>query len=69
MTIITRATAETYKLSKIYDLDNNFLKSTIVVSDKTVFETENESYTISDYFADNDLELDPYEEHRKRFFV
>lgn len=39
MTIITRATAETYKLSKIYDLDNNFLKSTIVVSDKTVFET------------------------------
>ena len=56
MTIITRATAETYKLSKIYDLDNNFLKSTIVVSDKTVFETENESYTISDYFADNDLE-------------
>lgn len=65
MTIITRATAETYKLSKIYDLDNNFLKSTIVVSDKTVFETENESYTISDYFADNDLELDPYEERRK----
>jgi hypothetical protein len=66
MTIITRATAETYKLSKIYDLDNNFLKSTIVVSDKTVFETENESYTISDYFADNDLELDPYEERRKK---
>lgn len=66
MTIITRATAETYKLSKIYDLDNNFLKSVILVNDKTVFETENENYTITDYFADNDLELDLNEERNKK---
>ena len=41
MTIITRAAAEAYKLFKAYDLNNTFLKSTIVVNDKTVFETEN----------------------------
>lgn len=66
MTIITRATAETHKLSKIYDLDNNFLKSVILVNDKSVFETENENYTIKDYFTDNDLELDLNEERNKK---
>ena len=30
------------------------------------FETENENYTIADYFADNDLELDLNEERNKK---
>ena len=66
MTIITHAAAEAYKLFKVYDLNNTFLTSTIVVNDKTVFETEDESYTISDYFAENDLELDANEERNKK---
>jgi hypothetical protein len=65
MTLITRAAAEAYKLFKIYDIDNNFLKSTIIVHDKTVFETEDEAYTILNYFADHNLELDPNEERNK----
>ena len=66
MTLITRAAAEAYKLFKIYDIDNNFLKSTIIVHDKTVFETEDETYTILNYLTDHNLELDPNEERNKK---
>ena len=66
MTLITHATAETYKLFKVYDIDNKFLKSTIVVHDKTVFETEDETYTILNYFTDHNLELNPNEERDKK---
>ena len=65
MTLITHATAEAYKLFKVYDIDNKFLKSTIVVHDKTVFETEDETYTILNYLTDHDLKLDPNEERNK----
>lgn len=65
MTLITRAAAEAYKLFKVYDIDNKFLKSTIVVHDKTVFETEDETYTILNYLTDHNFELDPNEERNK----
>jgi hypothetical protein len=66
MALITRAAAEAYKLFKIFDFNNTFLKSTIVVNDKTVFETEDETYTILNYLTDHNLELNPNEERDKK---